>query len=285
MKSNIVQYDILLNEVNTLSIAEQNIFFALFVRITKNKTNKISIPLNELKKDSRLTGTFNETQYRRALYSTLSVAKKLKFFCQTENYIISRPLFPVLTLSDNSESLIVETNGKKYLRQAENFFPSFALPAFLNLHSRYAKGLFRALLHHFYGTCSLSSEELKELLQLKTSDQYKKFCARLSEIIEDVHSSNYFDELSYECVHTAKRGSPIERFIFRYKITPKYAELLIGHTENDVPSVCPICGAPRVSHADSQGRYWDFCDNSMLLHRGSCDCLWNEFIGVSVKHA
>lgn len=171
------------------------------------------------------------------------------------------------------------------MRQVENSFPSFALPAFLNLHSRYAKGLFRAFLHHFYGTCSLSSEELKELLQLKTSDQYKKFCARLSEIIEDVRSSNYFDELSYECVHAAKRGSPIERFIFRYKITPKYAELLIGHIENDAPSVCPICGAPRVSHTDLEGRCWDFCDNSMLLHRGSCDCLWNEFIGVSVKHA
>lgn len=65
MKSKIVQYDILLNEVNALSIAEQNIFFALFVKIAEHKTDKIFISLNELKKASGLTGTFNEKQYRR----------------------------------------------------------------------------------------------------------------------------------------------------------------------------------------------------------------------------
>lgn len=285
-----VKYDNRLNrtnELNGLSIGEQNVIFTLFSKLTENKSSNVEISRSELKKFAGLSGTFSDKQYQRILNRISEVMMSLKFYYRTDKAEVWGVLFPTFSLTTDKETFIVSLNpeAKEYFYQIEGgFFSHFLLTAFLDLHSRFSKALFRAFIHRFYGKCELTVDELKELLQIKSAYQYKDFQKRLPVILDELRASDYFLDLTYKPEYGPGRGKPIIKYTFRYKINHNRTRKLAGQIFGEIKT-CPFCGAPQIDWTDPQGRHWHLCENSMLIRRGSADCTWSELIQADKSNA
>lgn len=315
MKKDLVKYnnEFNLTDLNSLSKAEQDIFFSICSEFTKLKKEKIEISFFDLKKKAQMTDSlYTDTRFLSVVTSAMKKIGNIYFHVSTSSKEVYLHLFDGFELQKDENKFVILL-GKEFRNYFYDIpdrlsFTQFELEAFLGLKSKYEKTLLRFLLQNFTGTWKLPFSDFRKIMGFPKSYPNGVISARLDKIVKELNQTEIVSDLSYSLTHKAERGNPVKDISFSYFINKeKYLESqgqmplfspvietkTISETEivqpvDGLPTLqqvqktvaenkkCPKCGADVILKTDKQGRKYHCCKNSNYWFSGACR--WMEYI-------
>lgn len=219
----IAKYD---NELNSIPLShltrtETNLFFSIISKMRDRGTEKVRFYFDELKNLSDYRGKNMD----RFIDSMLKLYKKmltLNFGITSKNGLVHEQFIMFSEFKIDAESEYPYVDIKIYekavpLLNELSTWVRFSLKEFNDIHSVYAKTLFR-LFKQFRttGKVILPVEKFNELLDVpKSYKQWHVNTKILKPAMEEL--SKYFDNLKVEKEYFKKRGRPLKSYTFTFK--------------------------------------------------------------------
>lgn len=236
--------------------SEIDILTVICSKCNEKQTNKVVLPLDEIKKLADYRNKNNE-MFLDDLRKTNSKLMALNFTIGTTREFTQFVLFPTFEVSDSKGTLTVQVHEKfaYLLNNLHNCYTSLELQESSSLKSSYSKGIYKKL-REFRNSdkpfWKVTFDDFKEYLDIPKS-------YRMTDINKVVINpalkelSPYFEGLTVEKYSNKKKGQrgrpKIDGFIFSYKAEPK-KERIKEPTQESIakvtdwektPRFCPNC--------------------------------------------
>ena len=251
-----VHNDLIDLPLRKFNASEIDILTAICYKCNEKQTNKVVLPLDEIKKLADYKNKNNE-MFLDDLKKTNSKLMALNFTIGTTREFTQFVLFPTFEVSDSKGTLTVQVHEKfaYLLNNLKNCYTSLELQESSSLKSSYSKGIYKKL-REFRNSdkpfWKVTFDDFKEYLDIPKS-------YRMTDINKVVINpalkelSPYFEGLTVEKYSNKKKGQrgrpKIDGFIFSYKAEPK-KERIKEPTQESIakvtdwektPRFCPNC--------------------------------------------
>lgn len=236
--------------------SEIDILTAICYKCNEKQTNKVVLPLDEIKKLADYRNKNNE-MFLDDLKKTNSKLMALNFTIGTTREFTQFVLFPTFEVSDSKGTLTVQVHEKfaYLLNNLHNCYTSLELQESSSLKSSYSKGIYKKL-REFRNSDNpfwkVKIDDFKEYLDVPKNYTQSDIDKRvLTPALNEL--SPYFEGLTVEKYSNKKKGQrgrpKIDGFIFSYKAEPK-KERIKEPTQESIakvtdwektPRFCPNC--------------------------------------------
>lgn len=233
----LVKYDNNFNiaNLNELSKIEQDIFMTICSKFSTKKEERIVISYEEIKADADLSiRKYSDTKFKRYMLVTQEKILRINFSVDDGTGIRQRPLFREFYTPHGKQETIAQLD-ELFLEYLYNIpqkiaFSQFELNNFLELRSKYAKTLMRFLLQNFTGKWTVNWESFREKLGFPNSQKASQCFRTLDGAIKELENTGFITHIKYTTEKARRRGSPIEKITFTYKINKNKQAELEGQT-------------------------------------------------------
>ena len=251
-----VHNDLIDLPLRKFNASEIDILTAICYKCNEKQTNKVVLPLDEIKKLADYRNKNNE-MFLDDLKKTNSKLMALNFTIGTTREFTQFVLFPTFEVSDSKGTLTVQVHEKfaYLLNNLKNCYTSLELQESSSLKSSYSKGIYKKL-REFRNSDNpfwkVKIDDFKEYLDVPKNYTQSDIDKRvLTPALNEL--SPYFEGLAVEKYSNKKKGQrgrpKIDGFIFSYKAEPK-KERIKEPTQESIakvtdwektPRFCPNC--------------------------------------------
>ena len=272
--------------------SEIDILTVICSKCNEKQTNKVVLPLDEIKKLADYRNKNNE-MFLDDLRKTNSKLMALNFTIGTTREFTQFVLFPTFEVSDSKGTLTVQVHEKfaYLLNNLHNCYTSLELQESSSLKSSYSKGIYKKL-REFRNSdkpfWKVTFDDFKEYLDIPKS-------YRMTDINKVVINpalkelSPYFEGLTVEKYSNKKKGQrgrpKIDGLIFSYKAEPK-KERIKEPTQESIakvtdwektPRFCPNCHRSiyKKQLKNENGAYYLYGHTDFKT--GECDFTTNDY--------
>lgn len=287
-----VHNDLIDLPLRKFNASEIDILTAICYKCNEKQTNKVVLPLDEIKKLADYKNKNNE-MFLDDLKKTNSKLMALNFTIGTTREFTQFVLFPTFEVSDSKGTLTVQVHEKfaYLLNNLKNCYTSLELQESSSLKSSYSKGIYKKL-REFRNSdkpfWKVTFDDFKEYLDIPKS-------YRMTDINKVVINpalkelSPYFEGLTVEKYSNKKKGQrgrpKIDGFIFSYKAEPK-KERIKEPTQESIakvtdwektPRFCPNCHRSiyKKQLKNENGTYYLYGHTDFKT--GECDFTTNDY--------
>ena len=272
--------------------SEIDILTVICSKCNEKQTNKVVLPLDEIKKLADYRNKNNE-MFLDDLRKTNSKLMALNFTIGTTREFTQFVLFPTFEVSDSKGTLTVQVHEKfaYLLNNLHNCYTSLELQESSSLKSSYSKGIYKKL-REFRNSdkpfWKVTLDDFKEYLDIPKNYTQSNIDKRvLTPALNEL--SVYFKGLTVEKYSNKKksqRGRPkIDGFIFSYKAEPK-KERIKEPTQESIakvtdwektPRFCPNCHRSiyKKQLKNENGTYYLYGHTDFKT--GECDFTTNDY--------
>lgn len=236
-KKEIVKYDnhFNLRNINKLDQIEMDVFFACISQFTKKQELAIELSFKELQELSFLSVKKYGIEESMVRFEILgNKVTDMKFWVQTPRKLDVMTLFNRFSVDFEAEKITIEMNpafAHYFFDIPEKIgFSQFELEAFVFLRSKYAKNLFRCLLHHFTGKWTVNYENFKITMGFPDDTTTTIVRKTLNRIIPELENTGYFSDIEFDYTYKKGRGRPVKDIIFSYQVNKYKAAERAGQT-------------------------------------------------------
>ena len=287
-----VHNDLIDLPLRKFNASEIDILTAICYKCNEKQTNKVVLPLDEIKKLADYRNKNNE-MFLDDLKKTNSKLMALNFTIGTTREFTQFVLFPTFEVSDSKGTLTVQVHEKfaYLLNNLHNCYTSLELQESSSLKSSYSKGIYKKL-REFRNSdkpfWKVTLDDFKEYLDVPKS--YRM--VHINDIIlkpSIKELSQYFEGLTVEKYSNKKKGQrgrpKIDGFIFSYKAEPK-KERIKEPTQESIakvtdwektPRFCPNCHRSiyKKQLKNENGTYYLYGHTDFKT--GECDFTTNDY--------
>lgn len=287
-----VHNDLIDLPLRKFNASEIDILTAICYKCNEKQTNKVVLPLDEIKKLADYRNKNNE-MFLDDLKKTNSKLMALNFTVGTTREFTQFVLFPTFEVSDSKGTLTVQVHEKfaYLLNNLKNCYTSLELQESSSLKSSYSKGIYKKL-REFRNSdkpfWKITLDDFKEYLDIPKNYTQSNIDKRvLTPVLNEL--SSYFEGLTvekYSNKKKGKRGRPkIDGFIFSYKAEPK-KERIKEPTQESIakvtdwektPRFCPNCHRSiyKKQLKNENGAYYLYGHTDFKT--GECDFTTNDY--------
>ena len=272
--------------------SEIDILTVICSKCNEKQTNKVVLPLDEIKKLADYRNKNNE-MFLDDLKKTNSKLMALNFTIGTTREFTQFVLFPTFEVSDSKGTLTVQVHEKfaYLLNNLKNCYTSLELQESSSLKSSYSKGIYKKL-REFRNSDNpfwkVKIDDFKEYLDVPKNYTQSDIDKRvLTPALNEL--SPYFEGLAVEKYSNKKKGQrgrpKIDGFIFSYKAEPK-KERIKEPTQESIakvtdwektPRFCPNCHRSiyKKQLKNENGVYYLYGHTDFKT--GECDFTTNDY--------
>lgn len=287
-----VHNDLIDLPLRKFNASEIDILTAICYKCNEKQTNKVVLPLDEIKKLADYRNKNNE-MFLDDLKKTNSKLMALNFTIGTTREFTQFVLFPTFEVSDSKGTLTVQVHEKfaYLLNNLKNCYTSLELQESSSLKSSYSKGIYKKL-REFRNSDNpfwkVKIDDFKEYLDVPKNYTQSDIDKRvLTPALNEL--SPYFEGLAVEKYSNKKKGQrgrpKIDGFIFSYKAEPK-KERIKEPTQESIakvtdwektPRFCPNCHRSiyKKQLKNENGVYYLYGHTDFKT--GECDFTTNDY--------
>lgn len=287
-----VHNDLIDLPLRKFNASEIDILTAICYKCNEKQTNKVVLPLDEIKKLADYRNKNNE-MFLDDLKKTNSKLMALNFTIGTTREFTQFVLFPTFEVSDSKGTLTVQVHEKfaYLLNNLKNCYTSIELQESSSLKSSYSKGIYKKL-REFRNSDNpfwkVTFDDFKEYLDVPKNYTQSDIDKRvLTPALNEL--SPYFEGLAVEKYSNKKKGQrgrpKIDGFIFSYKAEPK-KERIKEPTQESIakvtdwektPRFCPNCHRSiyKKQLKNENGTYYLYGHTDFKT--GECDFTTNDY--------
>ena len=287
-----VHNDLIDLPLRKFNASEIDILTAICYKCNEKQTNKVVLPLDEIKKLADYRNKNNE-MFLDDLKKTNSKLMALNFTIGTTREFTQFVLFPTFEVSDSKGTLTVQVHEKfaYLLNNLKNCYTSLELQESSSLKSSYSKGIYKKL-REFRNSDNpfwkVKIDDFKEYLDVPKNYTQSDIDKRiLTPALNEL--SPYFEGLTVEKYSNKKKGQrgrpKIDGFIFSYKAEPK-KERIKEPTQESIakvtdwektPRFCPNCHRSiyKKQLKNENGTYYLYGHTDFKT--GECDFTTNDY--------
>lgn len=287
-----VHNDLIDLPLRKFNASEIDILTAICYKCNEKQTNKVVLPLDEIKKLADYRNKNNE-MFLDDLKKTNSKLMALNFTIGTTREFTQFVLFPTFEVSDSKGTLTVQVHEKfaYLLNNLKNCYTSLELQESSSLKSSYSKGIYKKL-REFRNSDNpfwkVKIDDFKEYLDVPKNYTQSDIDKRvLTPALNEL--SPYFEGLAVEKYSNKKKGQrgrpKIDGFIFSYKAEPK-KERIKKPTQESIakvtdwektPRFCPNCHRSiyKKQLKNENGVYYLYGHTDFKT--GECDFTTNDY--------
>lgn len=287
-----VHNDLIDLPLRKFNASEIDILTAICYKCNEKQTNKVVLPLDEIKKLADYRNKNNE-MFLDDLKKTNSKLMALNFTIGTTREFTQFVLFPTFEVSDSKGTLTVQVHEKfaYLLNNLKNCYTSLELQESSSLKSSYSKGIYKKL-REFRNSDNpfwkVKIDDFKEYLDVPKNYTQSDIDKRvLTPALNEL--SPYFEGLAVEKYSNKKKGQrgrpKIDGFIFSYKAEPK-KERIKEPTQESIakvtdwektPRFCPNCHRSiyKKQLKNENGAYYLYGHTDFKT--GECDFTTNDY--------
>ena len=287
-----VHNDLIDLPLRKFNASEIDILTAICYKCNEKQTNKVVLPLDEIKKLADYRNKNNE-MFLDDLKKTNSKLMALNFTIGTTREFTQFVLFPTFEVSDSKGTLTVQVHEKfaYLLNNLHNCYTSLELQESSSLKSSYSKGIYKKL-REFRNSDNpfwkVKIDDFKEYLDVPKNYTQSDIDKRvLTPALNEL--SPYFEGLTVEKYSNKKKGQrgrpKIDGFIFSYKAEPK-KERIKEPTQESIakvtdwektPRFCPNCHRSiyKKQLKNENGTYYLYGHTDFKT--GECDFTTNDY--------
>ena len=287
-----VHNDLIDLPLRKFNASEIDILTAICYKCNEKQTNKVVLPLDEIKKLADYRNKNNE-MFLDDLKKTNSKLMALNFTIGTTREFTQFVLFPTFEVSDSKGTLTVQVHEKfaYLLNNLKNCYTSLELQESSSLKSSYSKGIYKKL-REFRNSDNpfwkVKIDDFKEYLDVPKNYTQSDIDKRvLTPALNEL--SPYFEGLAVEKYSNKKKGQrgrpKIDGFIFSYKAEPK-KERIKEPTQESIakvtdwektPRFCPNCHRSiyKKKLKNENGTYYLYGHTDFKT--GECDFTTNDY--------
>ena len=287
-----VHNDLIDLPLRKFNASEIDILTAICYKCNEKQTNKVVLPLDEIKKLADYRNKNNE-MFLDDLKKTNSKLMALNFTIGTTREFTQFVLFPTFEVSDSKGTLTVQVHEKfaYLLNNLKNCYTSIELQESSSLKSSYSKGIYKKL-REFRNSDNpfwkVKIDDFKEYLDVPKNYTQSDIDKRvLTPALNEL--SPYFEGLAVEKYSNKKKGQrgrpKIDGLIFSYKAEPK-KERIKEPTQESIakvtdwektPRFCPNCHRSiyKKQLKNENGTYYLYGHTDFKT--GECDFTTNDY--------
>lgn len=287
-----VHNDLIDLPLRKFNASEIDILTAICYKCNEKQTNKVVLPLDEIKKLADYRNKNNE-MFLDDLRKTNSKLMALNFTIGTTREFTQFVLFPTFEVSDSKGTLTVQVHEKfaYLLNNLHNCYTSLELQESSRLKSSYSKGIYKKL-REFRNSdkpfWKVTLDDFKEYLDIPKNYTQSNIDKRvLTPALNEL--SVYFKGLTIEKYSNKKKGQrgrpKIDGLIFSYKAEPK-KERIKEPTQESIakvtdwektPRFCPNCHRSiyKKQLKNENGTYYLYGHTDFKT--GECDFTTNDY--------